>query len=90
MPCESTRRELSDFSSVTITTDITTKNTRESEPGRSNVIMREQLISQQDHTFETSLKVDQEKAKEKLAMDELTNFKIRKHFAMKRLIERNP
>ena len=90
MSCESTGRELSDFSSVTITADIPAKNTRESEPGPSNVITREQLISQQDHTFETSLKIDREKEKEKLAMDELTNFKIRKHFAMKRLIEKNP
>ena len=90
MPWESTGREDSDFSSVTITADIPAKTTRESETGPSNVRTREQLISQQDQAFETSLKVDQEKEKEKLAMDELINFKIRKHFAMKRFIEKNP
>ena len=58
MPCESTGREESDFSSVTITVDIPAKTTRESEPGPSNVITREQLIIQQDQAFETSLKVD--------------------------------
>ena len=73
-----------------LTADIPAKTTRESEPEPSNVRTREQLISQQDQLFETSLKVDQEKEKEKLAMDELINFKIRKHFAMKRFIEKNP
>lgn len=61
MPWESTGRGESDFTSVIITANIPAKTNRESEPGPSNVRTTEQLISQQDQAFETSLKVDHEK-----------------------------
>ena len=63
MPWESTGWGESDFTSVIITANIPAKTNRESEPGPSNVRTTEQLISQQDQAFETSLKVDHEKWK---------------------------